>query len=229
MSSLRSHTRAARLMRCASHVIWALVASTAIASTPVQSDAARTAIETLEDLVVKGKAPRTGYARGEFGPNWSDVDRNGCDTRNDILRRDLRQTIAEPRTMGCVVLSGVLNDPYSGTQVTFVRGQATSNLVHIDHVVALGNAWQTGAFQWTSDKRKTFANDPLNLFAVSGALNSQKRDGDAATWLPPDRSFRCRYVARQIAVKQVYGLWVTPPEKEAMRRTLSSCPRQPLL
>jgi hypothetical protein len=93
-------------------------------------------------------------------------------------------------------------------------------------VVSLSNAWQTGAFRWSEEKRKRFANDPLNLLAVKGSLNSQKGDGDAATWLPPKRSFRCSYVARQIAVKVSYDLWLTPSEKSAMERVLERCPNQ---
>jgi hypothetical protein len=96
--------------------------------------------------------------------------------------------------------------------------------VQIDHVVALSNAWQTGAFKLSYDKRLALANDPMNLLAVKGRLNSQKRDGDAATWLPPRKDIRCAYVAQQIVVKAKYGLWVTPPEKAAMVSLLEKCP-----
>jgi len=183
-----------------------------------------TASAVLETLAVKGRAPKTGYERSQFGPAWSDVDRNGCDTRNDILNRDLTSIIYKPGTHQCVVLSGTLLDPYSGEKIAFERGVATSSDVQIDHVVALSNAWQTGAFKLTYEKRLAFANDPINLLAVKGRLNSQKGDGDAATWLPPLKSIRCAYVAQQIVVKAKYGLWVTPPEKAAMVGLLSKCP-----
>jgi len=183
-----------------------------------------TASAVLETLAVKGRAPKTGYERSQFGPAWSDVDRNGCDTRNDILNRDLTSIIYKPGTHNCLVLSGTLIDPYSGEQIKFERGVATSSDVQIDHVVALSNAWQTGAFKLTSEKRLAFANDPMNLLAVKGRLNSQKGDGDAATWLPPRKDIRCAYVAQQIVVKAKYGLWVTPPEKAAMVGLLSKCP-----
>jgi len=183
-----------------------------------------TASAVLETLAVKGRAPKTGYERSQFGPAWSDVDRNGCDTRNDILNRDLTSIIYKPGTHQCVVLSGTLIDPYSGEKIAFERGVATSSDVQIDHVVALSNAWQTGAFKLTYEKRLAFANDPINLLAVKGRLNSQKGDGDAATWLPPLKSIRCAYVAQQIVVKAKYGLWVTPPEKAAMVGLLSKCP-----
>ena len=183
-----------------------------------------TASAVLETLAVKGRAPKTGYERSQFGPAWSDVDRNGCDTRNDILNRDLTSIIYKPGTHQCVVLSGTLIDPYSGEKIAFERGVATSSDVQIDHVVALSNAWQTGAFKLTYEKRLAFANDPMNLLAVKGRLNSQKGDGDAATWLPPRKDIRCAYVAQQIVVKAKYGLWVTPPEKAAMVGLLSKCP-----
>jgi len=181
------------------------------------------ALTTLEKLPVKGRAPKTGYSRNQFGPQWSDVDRNGCDTRNDILKRDLTAIVFREKTRNCVIESGILEDPYSGEKIEFQRGEKTSALVQIDHVVALSNAWQTGIFQATTKVRTAFANDPLNLMAVKGSLNSQKGDGDAATWLPPNKAFRCDYVIRQIQVKAKYGLWVTNAEKEAMLRILRAC------
>jgi len=159
---------------------------------------------------------------------WADVDRNGCDTRNDILNRDLTNQVYKEKTKQCVVLSGTLIDPFSGESINFVQGAKTSSEVQIDHTVALSNAWQTGAFKLTSDQRKALANDPLNLLAVKGRLNSQKGDGDAATWLPPLKSYRCDYVSRQIAVKIKYKLWFTAPEKEAMIRILKTCPEKAL-
>lgn len=182
----------------------------------------------LETLAVKGRAPKTGYTRAQFGPTWADVDRNGCDTRNDILKRDLTAEVFKEKTRECVVLSGRLIDPFSGETINFVRGNTSSMEVQIDHVVALSNAWQTGAFKLSIKERTAFANDPMNLMAVKGRLNSQKGDGDAATWLPPLKSFRCDYVARQIAVKLKYKLWFTAPEKEAMVRILKSCPEKAL-
>jgi hypothetical protein len=183
---------------------------------------------TLASLPVKGRAPKTGYSRAQFGQTWADVDRNGCDTRNDMLKRDLTEIVYRAKTKNCVVLSGVLQDRYSGETINFTRGNITSMEVQIDHVVALSNAWQTGAFKLSVAQRTAFANDPLNLFAVKGRLNSQKSNGDAATWLPPLKSFRCTYVAHQIAVKAKYSLWVTAPEKDAMVRILAACPRQAL-
>ncbi len=187
-----------------------------------------TAEQALEKLETKGRAPKTGYDRELFGTPWSDINRNGCDTRNDILNRDLATKVFAGDGERCTIIEGVLVDPYSGERIDFVRGRVTSLAVQIDHVVSLSNAWQTGAFRWSSEKLKKFANDPLNLMAVKGSLNSQKGDGDAATWLPPKKSYRCKYVARQIAVKVEYLLWVTKPERAAMKRILSSCPGQKL-
>jgi len=187
-----------------------------------------TALAALAALPVKGRAPRTGYERELFGQPWADADRNGCDTRNDILRRDLTAYVLKAGTRGCLVLRGTLRDPYTGASVAFVRGQGSSSLVQIDHVVALSDAWQKGAQQLPFERRTAFANDPLNLLAVDGPTNQRKSDGDAATWLPPHRAYRCAYVARQVAVKQRYGLWVTAAERDAVRRVLAGCPDERL-
>ena len=188
------------------------------------SAAAPTTIDLVGSLLVKGRAPKTGYTRDQFGPSWKDVDANGCDTRNDILKRDLKSIVYKVVGEDCVILSGVLTDPYSGETVNFLRGVATSSAIQIDHVVALSNAWQTGAFKLTLAQRTAFANDPSNLLAVKGRLNSQKGDGDAATWLPPRKGYRCEYVTKQVMVKAKYGLWLTAPEKAAILKILKTCP-----
>jgi hypothetical protein len=207
----------------------ALVLSLLVAGvSPAQADSVLSGLSIIESQITKGRAPKTGYTRAQFGQTWADVDRNGCDTRNDILKRDLTAEVFKEKTRECVVLSGTLIDPFSGETINFVRGNVSSMEVQIDHVVALSNAWQTGAFKLSIQDRTAFANDPLNLLAVKGRLNSQKRDGDAATWLPPLKSYRCDYVSRQIAVKIKYKLWFTAPEKEAMVRILKSCPEKPL-
>ncbi|WP_442853600.1 GmrSD restriction endonuclease domain-containing protein [Arthrobacter sp. RIT-PI-e] len=190
---------------------------------PSDQPAANTAaLALLETLPIKGRAPKTGYSREEFGPAWADVDRNGCDTRNDMLNRDLTDVV-HTNSVPCKVESGTLDDPYTGTVIAFQRGQNTSSKVQIDHVVALSDAWQKGAQQLSADQRLAFANDPLNLQAADGPANQQKGDGDAATWLPPNRGYRCEYVARQISVKATYTLWVTQAEHDAMARVLSDC------
>ena len=177
----------------------------------------------LVALPVKGRAAKTGYKRDQFGQSWADVDRNGCDTRSDILIATLTGQDMSGR---CKVLSGSLNDPYTCQFIAYVRGGASE--VDIDHMVALSNAWQTGAAAFPFAKRVALANDPLNLMAVDASTNRQKSDGDAATWLPPNRAFRCAYVARQVAVKTKYRLWVTAPELAAMKRVVSTCPDQQL-
>lgn len=184
---------------------------------------AQSAMDTLNTLEVKGRAPKTGYDRALFGPAWADVDRNGCDTRNDILRRDLVAITVKAGTNGCVVMTGTLHDNYTASVIDFQRGNSTSSAVQIDHVVALSDAWQTGAQNLNVDEREAFANDPLNLLAVDGPTNQQKSDGDAATWLPSNSSYRCTYVAKQIDVKAKYHLWVKPAEKDAMISVLENC------
>lgn len=189
---------------------------------PIGSDEASEALRILNTLPVKGRAPKTGYSRAQFGDAWSDIDHNGCDTRNDILNRDLTAK-QHKNSRGCMVISGILNDPYTGKVINFMRGKDTSEQVQIDHVVALSDAWQSGAQEISAQERLQLANDPENLLAVDGPANQQKSDSDAATWLPANASFRCSYVARQIRVKAKYHLWVKPAEKEAMINVLTPC------
>jgi hypothetical protein len=191
------------------------------------------ALAGLATLSVKGRAPMTGYARSEFGQAWTDDNdepygHNGCDTRNDILRRDLHVAVVKAGTFGCVASSGLLDDPYTSRPITFVRGAATSSRVQIDHVVSLGDAWQSGAQQLTARQRQNLANDPLNLLVVDGSANQQKSASNAASWLPANRAFRCRYVARQVAVKIKWSLWMTAAERDAIARVLATCPDEQL-
>lgn len=180
------------------------------------------ASQQLAALPIKPRAAHAGYARDRFGSPWQDVDRNGCDTRDDILRRDLTDLRVEPGGRGCVIEAGVLADPYTGAEIRFQRGRGAS--VDIDHVVALSDAWSTGAAEWDQATRIALANDPLNLLAVDASTNRAKGDDDAAHWLPPNANFRCAYVARQIAVKTKYGLWIDADEHDAMARVLAACP-----
>ena len=180
-------------------------------------------LAALDQLPVKGRAPKTGYSRDEFGPAWADTDGNGCDQRNDVLARDLEEIRRVPGS-SCVVASGTLQDPYTGHTISFVRGQATSSAVQIDHVVSLSDAWQTGAQQLNEQTRERLATDLDNLLAVDGPTNERKGDGDAATWLPPNRAAWCDYAARQVSIKVRYRLWVTPAERDALARVLGNCP-----
>jgi hypothetical protein len=179
------------------------------------------AAAALAELAVKGRAPKTGYSRERFGDSW--IDTEGCDTRDRILTRDLTAKIYLD---ACRVESGGLADPYTAASIHFRRGGASE--VDIDHVVALSDAWQKGAQQWHASTRVAFANDPLNLLASDAHSNRSKGDGDAATWLPPNKPFRCAYVARQVAVKRKYKLSVTAAERNAISRVLARCPGQKL-
>lgn len=176
------------------------------------------ALVELGKIEIKGRAPKTGYSRKQFGDGWGKI--GGCSTREVILARDLTDEKVDDK---CRVQSGTLNDPYTGKIIQFQRGPETSQLVQVDHVVALSDAWQKGAQQLTPEQRVQLANDPLNLLAVDGPANQAKGDGDAATWLPENKSFRCQYVARQIAVKRKYHLWVTDAEKQVAEQIIVNC------
>lgn len=183
-------------------------------------------VKALRNLPEGPWEHRLKYQRDQYGQRWADEDGNGCDTRNDILARDLQNV--KTKSGGCVVLSGSFTEPYTGDFITFRRGEKTSAAVQIDHVVALSNAWKTGAQSWDRRRRQRFANDPLNLLAVDGPSNKAKGDADAAYWLPANRGFHCQYVALQVAIKQKWKLWVTPEEKKTMAQVASVCPQQSL-
>jgi hypothetical protein len=195
---------------------------------PARFDPARldTAREQLKQLEVRGWDRTSDFKRSQFGKAWSDdvnveFGHNGCNTRDDILRRDLKNLGVRRGT--CYAQSGTLIDPYSGVSIDFTRGPDTSNAVEIDHVVALADAWYKGARSWDPQRRLDFANDPRNLLAVSPKANFDKAFRDAASWLPPNEAFRCDFVARQIEVKTAYGLWLAAKEKKAMEAVLKRC------
>lgn len=201
---------------------------TAASAVPTPVALPGTARDALSRITIRPKEPLTGYSRSMFGPGWQDVEGNGCDARNDVLRRDLSEVELRPRTNGCIVERGRLTDPYTGEVVSFERGTDTSGLVTVDHVVPLGNAWRTGARHWTPAQRVAFYNDPLELLAVRASTNQAKDGSDAAGWLPPRVRSRCAFVARVVAVKTRYGLWMTQAEHDAVERVLTACPGEPL-
>lgn len=235
----RSRSRTARRVgkRKALQVVLVLVALLIIggnvvarslgADTPPARGAEGSALAALASLPVRAAAPVDGFDRdGDFGGAWQDADGNGCDTRNGVLARDLQDITYSPGS-SCEVASGTLRDPYTGETVRFRHGE-DSGAVEVDRVVALLDAWATGAQDWDQDERVAFANDPLNLVAADGAAVAAKDGAGAARWLPDDHAYRCPYVARQIAVKAEYGLWVTQAEHDAMESVLLSCPAEPL-
>ena len=217
-------------MKTPTRVLAVALAAIAIVALPAAATAqaaappawVTTAKAQLAKLTVKPAAPMTGYDRDKFGDPWEDVDHNGCDTRNDILKRDLIKEVFKAGS-SCLIATGTLNDPYTGKVIHFVRGVKTSTAVQIDHVVALGDAWRTGAAKWTDAKRLRYANDPVVLLAVDGPQNESKGDDDASEWLPPRKAYDCRYVAKQITIKTKYVLWVTAAERAAMAGTLKTC------
>lgn len=194
---------------------------TAEAVTAADEDAPL-AIDILEKLEVKGRAPKTGYSRDEFYSGWPTVE--GCNLRQKILKREFGDTAILD---GCNVVVGEYDEPYTGEHKKFAKREEISKGVQIDHVVALSDAWQKGAQYMDSEVRYSIATDPLNLLAVDAVANEKKSDGDAATWLPPNKRFRCQYVARQVSVKYKYGLWVSEAEKDAITNVLANCPNEP--
>lgn len=184
----------------------------------------KTAHYVLEKLEVKGRAPKTGYARTEFYSSWPTV--NGCNLRQIIIKRELGDSATLD---GCDVVAGSFTEPYTGSEMQFYQKSDFSSKIQIDHIVALSDAWQKGAQYKTKEERYAMATDPLNLIAVDSSANQQKSDGDAATWLPPNKAFRCQYVARQVSVKYKYALWVTEAEHDAIANILENCLKEPVV
>lgn len=183
---------------------------------PLRVDRAR---EALDRMTVAPAGTLEGYARDEFGYDWLDLDSDSCNTREEILARDMRY---EVRPDGCNVESGVLVDPYTGSRITFSENEDAS-AVQVDHVVPLGRAWQTGADTWTDDKRERFANDPLNLIATSGSVNASKGARGPGEWRPPAESGWCLYGVRYVRVVTSYDLTVTTSDATALNLMLDTC------
>ena len=182
-----------------------------------------TPLAGLADLKVRPRGPSTDFAQSEFGSALRDTDGNGCDQRNDVLRRDLTRKTLKAGSHGCTVLTGTLRDPYTGRSIRYQRTRAAVR-VRIDHVVPLGDAWVKGARTWSAAKRAEFTADPLNLLAVGATATAGKGAADATRWLPEATGYRCAYVARQIVVKRKYGMWVSLAERTAIGQVLTGCP-----
>ncbi|HVQ48696.1 MAG TPA: HNH endonuclease family protein [Mycobacterium sp.] len=170
------------------------------------------------------------YHRNAFGDSWTDDNpapggHNGCDTRNDVLERDLvDKTYVSIKRCPNAVASGTLHDPYTNATVPFVRGNQVGAAVQIDHIVPLALAWDLGARNWTDDMRLRFANDPANLIAVQGQANQDKGDKEPATWMPPNTAFRCQYAMQFIAVLRGYALPVDAQSATILRDAAATCP-----
>lgn len=170
------------------------------------------------------------YHRDAFGEAWTDENsapggHNGCDTRNDILNRDLQdKTYVSIKRCPQAVKTGVLHDPYTDQTIAFSRGNQVGAAVQIDHIVPLALAWDLGAKNWSLDQRVRLANDPANLLAVSGRANQDKGDKQPADWMPPNHAFWCQYAMQYIAVLRGYDLPVDEPSVPVLRQAAGTCP-----
>jgi hypothetical protein len=174
-------------------------------------------VRDLGGLRVASEGSGDGYERDRFGTRWKDIDRNGCDQRNDVLDRDLDDV---RKRGGCVVMAGSLLDPYSGRTIGFSKADADE--VQIDHIYPLALAWRMGASEWDEDRRERFANDHGNLLAVWGVPNRQKSDSGPGEW-KPRQAYQCAYATKYVAVAKEYGLPVTRADHTALRGFLERC------
>ena len=194
-----------------------LAPANAATPSPIEAEVKRS-LQQLVALKTTTEPPAAEYDRDFFGTSWADVDGNGCRTRDDILARDLRGIAKRD---ACVVISGTLNDPYTGTRVTFAKARA--DRVQIDHIVALSLAWRSGASSWPRGKLATFANDPLNLQATTGSVNQAKSDSGPSEWLPTSTAYRCTYAMRWVRVAFLYQLTVTAQDRNTVKYVLGKC------
>lgn len=174
---------------------------------------------------------RYDYRRAAFGESWTDDNNapdghNGCDTRNDILNRDLiDKTNVSIKRCPNAVATGTLHDPYTNDTIAFTRGDQTGAAVQIEHIVPLAYAWDLGAWNWTDETRVRFANDPAELLAIGGQVNQDKGDKEPAVWMPPNTAFHCQYAMQFIAVLRGYGLPVDAPSATVLREAAETCPK----
>jgi hypothetical protein len=193
--------------------------------TPVPSTQLARARALIQRVRTAPAGLQAGYRRDRFGVAWTDDTtdtwgHNGCKTREDILRRDLRGIEYRAGTNDCVVLTGILQEPYAPKFVEFSKARPLE--VQIDHVMPLSYDWKQGASGWTLERRKQIANDPLNLLAVDGPLNQAKSDSGPADWMPPNAAVRCAYSVRFAQVSRRYRLPVRPQDKTTMLGACSS-------
>ncbi|MDT0234880.1 HNH endonuclease family protein [Curtobacterium sp. BRB10] len=191
---------------------------------PSSTVSAAEGLRDLRGLEISDEYVPADYDRDAFGQAWADTDRNGCDTRNDVLRRDLTAVVTKPGTNGCVVLSGTLHDPYTGRTIAFERGNTSSLAVQIDHRVPLAYAWRHGAASWTDAQRELFANDQAaNLVAVDGSANEEKSDSGPAEWMPASTGDACSYAESFVTVATKWQLSIATADERALDRTLTAC------
>lgn len=190
------------------------------ASVPSSASTSTAVLSLVDALGVEDDVAPATYERAAFGQRWADVDRDGCDQRNDVLARDLVDVVFRAGTQDCVVERGVLTDPYTGQLVRFEKVEGG---IDIDHVVPLAAAWRSGAWSWSEEQRTQFANDLANLQATSSSINRSKGDQGVEEWLPPDPAYTCTYAARWVQIKTRWSLSVTTPEKSALEQLLERC------
>lgn len=170
----------------------------------------------LKTLAVRSES-RSGYQRTLFN-HWRDADGDSCDTREEVLIR--QSQVSAQVGPGCRVYSGRWTSAYDAVVVT------DPSTLDIDHVVALAEAWDSGASRWSFTTRQAFANDLAftgSLIAVTASSNRSKSDRDPAEWLPGNSAYRCTYVTTWIAVKYRWSLSIDSAEKSALQRQVTAC------
>lgn len=169
----------------------------------------------LKDLRVAEAGSMHGYRPSKFPDD--DSDANGCDTRDDVLARDLGDV---HRDGSCTVTSGTLRDPYTGRTVRYRRDHPGT--VRVEHVVPLPVAWRSGASDWDQAERTRFANDADTLVAVAARTARDRGERPPDRWRPA-RRYQCAFAQRYVTVAHDYDLTVTKAQHDALDTMLGGC------
>lgn len=191
-------------------------------SEPSAQGAATELTNQLLQLPAGPIAPPAPYDRAEFGQRWADVDRSGCDQRNESLSSAMTEISYRAGTHDCVVETGTFHDAYDGTSWSFAKSEDGGG-VQIDHVVPLAHAWEMGAGDWTEDEREVFANELINLQPTAGTYNGSKGSRGPLEWMPVDETYHCTYLRRWTQIKVTWELAVTDDERTFLSDSLMVC------
>ncbi|MFE9381241.1 HNH endonuclease family protein [Streptomyces sp. NPDC006855] len=175
---------------------------------------------TLADAIKKipvAEEKRVGYERDSF-KHWVDEDSDGCPTRQEVL---IAEAVTTPEQGArCTLSGGSWLSYYDEAEVTDAKR------LDIDHMVPLAEAWDSGAYDWTPERREAYANDlsaARSLVAVTAKTNRSKADRDPAAWMPPAASATCTYLVDWTATKLRWNLSADQAEQTALLELAEPC------
>ena len=197
----------------------AVITTAAAVATPIalEKKTTTTTVASTSSLGLRVEAEHAGGYKRTLFADWYDADRDGCDTRQEVL---IAESIIPAKIGAKCKVTGQWFSIYDGVTTT------NSSSFDIDHMVPLKEAWDSGAWNWNKDQRKKFANDldePFFLIAVTARSNRSKGERDPAEWMPTSAKYRCEYARIWVQIKRAWDLSVDPAENTFLTRTLASC------